>query len=134
MKAIITRKNYSEKQVTGTFILLDEKGKQVFECKTLELPDKNNARRVSCIPKGNYPVLYRYTPKRKGHYLVNNVPYRDLILIHTGNYNADILGCILVGDSLVDINKDNYKDVVNSRKTLDAILKLAPKGFDMQVK
>ena len=45
-------------------------------------------------------------------------PGRSGVCIHKGNYFTQILGCIIVGDSHTDINKDGYKDVTNSGKTL----------------
>jgi hypothetical protein len=68
-----------------------------FQCFTLELPWKENQRKISCIPEGTYKVVHRTSPKYKEHLHVTGVPNRDLILIHTGNSAKDILGCILVG-------------------------------------
>jgi hypothetical protein len=68
-----------------------------YECFTLELPWKENTRKISCIPTGTYKLVHRTSPKYKEHLHVTGVPNRDLILIHTGNSAKDILGCILVG-------------------------------------
>lgn len=78
-------------------------------CYGLELPWRANARRVSCIPAGRYPLRFRraggfherYARKfphfHKGMIEVCDVPGRDYILIHTGNYPADTNGCLLIG-------------------------------------
>lgn len=132
MKAIIKREPSSEKQTLGEFSLYDG-DKLLFKCKTLELPWKDNRQQISCIPTGDYKVVMRTSPKYKKHYQVLNVPGRSYILIHTGNYYTQILGCILVGDAHIDINKDNCKDVTNSRVTLDKILALAPEGFTLTI-
>lgn len=64
-------------------------------CATIELPWKNNSARISCIPEGRYPLIKRYSPKFKNHYLLENVPDRQYILIHPAN-NAliELKGCI----------------------------------------
>lgn len=131
MQAIITRQKSDKKQTLGRLELFDVEGKKVFECKTLELPDLNNLRQKSCIPKGEYTITPRTSPKYGLHFLINNVPNRDTILIHYGNYNTDILGCILVGATHADINGDGFPDVTSSKLTLNKLLKHAPKGFTL---
>ena len=133
MKAILTREASLCNQTLGTLQLLDD-NKEIFSCKTLELPDLDNQKSVSCIPKGIYIVTPRTSPKYGLHFLVNNVINRDAILIHHGNYYTDILGCILVGTSHVDINGDNLKDVTSSKVTLKKLLELAPKGFELTIR
>jgi hypothetical protein len=54
-------------------------------CDTIELPWRNNQRRVSCIPEGTYKIRRRYTVKFGWHCWVENVPGRDAILIHAFN-------------------------------------------------
>lgn len=64
-------------------------------CATIELPWKNNSARISCIPEGRYRLIKRYSPKFTNHYLLENVPDRQYILIHPAN-NAllELKGCI----------------------------------------
>lgn len=133
MQAIIKRQKSDKKQTLGTLELKDVTGKKLFECKTLELPDLNNLRQKSCIPKGEYTITPRNSPKYGLHFLVNNVPGRDTILIHYGNFNTDILGCILVGAAHADINGDGFPDVTSSKDTLKKLLKLAPEGFTLTI-
>lgn len=79
----------------------------------LELPWKDNAVNISCIPKGIYTCSLRpfYNTTQ---YQVLNVEGRSGIFIHSGNYYHDILGCILVGLQEGDINGDGEIDVTNS--------------------
>ena len=123
----LNRKEYTDKQVTGE--LITDHG-TLF---TLELPDLNNQRRISCIPQGTYEVVYRYNDTFKKHYHVKDVPNRDWILIHPGNFHTQILGCILVGTGLSDINGDGYKDVTNSRLALNKLLQWYPSGFNLVI-
>lgn len=127
------RQNYSEKQITGTLLVQDEAGDVQFQCKTLELPWKENKRNISCIPEGVYTVGKRFSQKYGWHFHVKDVPGRSYILIHPGNYHFQIRGCILVGDNLIDINGDGSKDVTNSQNTVDHLLSMMPSEFKMTV-
>jgi hypothetical protein len=75
---------------------------------SLELPWRENRRMRSCIPPGSYRVRYVVTAKRPaGVYLLEGVPGRSSILIHSGNVagdvekglESDVLGCILLGQT-----------------------------------
>lgn len=130
MKAILTRLSAESKQTLGRLELFDGTRK-VFECKTLELPWLDNQKQKSCIPTGTYTITARSSAKYGLHFLVNNVPNRDAILIHYGNYYTDILGCILVGATFTDLNGDGFRDVTSSRDTLKKLLQIAPQGFTL---
>jgi hypothetical protein len=132
-KAELCRKYFEEKQTLGKLSLFDEKGCLVFECKTLELPWRNNEYRKSRIPSGTYEVIPRKSPRFNEHYHVKNVVGRSYILIHSGNYNTDTAGCILVGRRHTDINGDGMRDVTSSRNTLNELLELAPNGFELEI-
>lgn len=133
MKALLQRKEYTNKQVTGNLTVRDAQGKIVFTSDTLELDWQNNAPRESCIPKGTYLCVPRTSKKYGKHLHVTNVPNRSLILIHHGNYHTDILGCILVGRGYSDLNKDGYKDILNSRVTMRELMRICPNGFELTV-
>jgi len=89
----------------GTFgrVLFD--GKSLF---TGELPDKDNAPNVSCIPAGTYKVAWTFSPAFKRFmYLVTNVPGRSGIRIHSANFmgekpphHCQLYGCIAMGKKL----------------------------------
>ncbi|WP_066834944.1 DUF5675 family protein [Rufibacter ruber] len=133
MQVEIKRKVYSDKQTTGTLTVKDATGKEVYSCHTLELADRNNEPRVSCIPAGEYTVKKRTSAKYGQHFHILDVPNRSYILIHLGNYHTDILGCVLVGSGLTDINGDQYKDVTNSKATMKKLLALLPDEFCLQI-
>jgi len=132
MQANIKRFSADAKQTLGEFTLTDN-GNEIFRCKTLELPWLNNATQKSCIPTGTYKVVPRTSAKFKNHFHVTDVTGRSYILIHAGNYFTDILGCILVGDAHKDVNGDGFRDVVNSKNTLNKLLDLAPNGFELSI-
>jgi hypothetical protein len=96
---------------------------------TLELPWKDNARSESCIPPGNYKVSGHASPKFGKCYLVHDVPGRDGILFHVGNYPTDTQGCILVGEGRTT------RSVINSRLGLDRMLRELkwPQSFNLTI-
>ena len=134
MKVVITRDKLEDVQTIGTLVLKDDEGNKLFMCKTLELPWNENKRNESCIPLGNYKVVARQSAKYNKHYHIQDVPGRSFVLIHIGNFNTQTKGCILVGEKLADLNADGYKDVTNSKTTLQKLLKIAPEGFDLEIK
>lgn len=119
MKAYLFR-NYEEHQTTGRFILTENED-LLFKSYSLELPDLNNLRSHSCIPAGDYICKIEFSPSHGMCFHIQNVPGRDYILIHSGNYNKDTEGCILLGDKLLDINGDGLRDVTNSVKTINQL-------------
>lgn len=119
MKAYLIR-NYEDHQTTGRFILTENE-ELVFNSCSLELPDLNNKRSISCIPEGDYICRLRESPKYGMCFHVNDVTGRSHILIHPGNYKKDTKGCILLGENLTDINGDGLRDVTNSRKTVEKL-------------
>lgn len=118
-KVKIVRTFGNEKQTLGTLTV------DGFTCKTLELPDKNNASRVSCIPVGKYICKFTKSPlfsKNAGKdvftYAVLIVPNRAGIRIHSANYARQLLGCIALGSEHKDLDMDMQLDVIHSGKTM----------------
>lgn len=134
MKLQLLRTYDNGVQTEGVLYVIDSKGTIIFKCYTLELPYKNNQQRISCIEQGTYQVIKHNSPKFGKCFWLQSVPGRSEILIHRGNYYFDVLGCILVGDSLIDINKDGNLDVINSVKVMNKLLDLLPNKFLMEIK
>lgn len=135
MKLLIERnkEQKSPKQTIGKLSVIDKSGKVIFTCHTLELPWKNNQKQVSCIPPAMYCVKKRHSAKYGNHFHILNVPNREYILIHQGNYYTQILGCVLVGSALADINKDGIADVTNSVATMKKLNELLPNDFQVEI-
>ena len=103
MKAVLERLESSDQ---GTF------GRITFGSTTLftgELPEKGNASNASCIPAGKYKCVWTYSPAFKRRmYLVDSVPRRAGIRIHSANFMGDrscglkcqLYGCIALGERL----------------------------------
>jgi len=74
----------------------------------VELPWRDNARRVSCIPAGTYQCALVNSPRFGKVYGVKNVPGRSHILIHASNLAGDVYkgwitqlhGCIAPAERL----------------------------------
>lgn len=98
-----------------------------FNCKTLELPYRDNKQNISCIPKGTYTVKWSFSPKfMKYTYEILKVPNRSGIRFHSGSSFYDIKGCIILGTHYTDINGDPYADIANTKETItrfDSLLK-----------
>ena len=130
-RMIITRFTSMSTQTQGFGILVDENNNILVNFVTLELPWKNNQQLVSCVPAGKYNIVHRSSLKFKKHFHVLDVNNRHMILIHSGNFNYNTHGCILVGSTFVDMNKDGLLDIANSRATLDTLLRWMPRGGEL---
>ena len=113
---LILRDTFTDNSTIGELFLNDE-----FMCDTLENPELNNVRNISCIPEGQYSVRLR-TAKESAtrdylHLLIKDVPNRDYILFHIGNTAKDTSGCILVGIG----RKQDF--VSNSRLAMELLMK-----------
>ena len=110
------RNTFSKNSTVGELFLNGER-----ICDTLENPWVDNQRNISCIPEGVYPVRLRL-PRESAtrdylHLLVQEVPNRDFILVHRGNFPSQTQGCILVG-------LGTEQDVVhNSVLAMDLLIK-----------
>jgi hypothetical protein len=64
-------------------------------CESIELPWRNNASSISCIPEGRYLLRVRTSQKYSSHIEIVAVPGRSYILIHPANYAlTELRGCI----------------------------------------
>lgn len=117
---ILTRDGSTDEGTPGR--LTTDEG---FECSTLELPWRENAHGVSCIPPGVYEVRRDWSPKRSSYvYELQGVPGRGDIQIHPGNFagdrakgkRCDVEGCILLGQGIGAMY--GQLAVLSSRKTV----------------
>lgn len=104
----------------GTFgwlrVLHELTGEELFACATLELPWRNNAPMLSCIPAGAYEFHWREdSPKHGACYEAKLVPGRSNIQIHSANLAGDedkgfvkqLDGCIAPGKSVIQFRAGN---------------------------
>lgn len=101
---------------------------------TLEDAWLDNATMRSCIPDG----LYTCRPRRfyKGGYdaiEIAGVPGRSTILIHKGNSDEDVSGCIVVGES-IGILYDQLA-VLNSTEAFRKVMRwLGDRTFRLRIR
>ena len=113
---LLIRDTFSKESTIGELFLNGER-----ICDTLENSWQDNQRNISCIPEGVYPVRLRLPRESASrdylHLLVQEVPNRDFILVHRGNFPSQTQGCILVG-------LGTEQDVVhNSVLAMDLLIK-----------
>lgn len=122
MRLLLERYSFEEKQTIGTLYLLNDMDMIITSFSSLELPWKDNKRRISSIPKGKYKAFKHESPKFGSSLWIKDVPGRSEILIHKGNFYNDTLGCILIGTDLLYIDNDNSIDVINSGVAITELL------------
>lgn len=113
---LIIRETFTDKSTIGKLFVNGE-----YFCYTLELPYRDNQRRISCIPSGEYKVRLRLARESATrdylHLLVQDVPDRTYILFHRGNRPSHTKGCILVGQTY------EQDFVGNSTLAMDLLMK-----------
>ena len=112
MKLQVVRTQFG-KDATNGLLFIDG----IFECYTLE--DQYQSVKVmheTCIPEGTYDIKFRKTGGfhakfsakfKNAHYgmlHIQDVPGFEYILIHTGNWESQTSGCLLVGDTQQDLD------------------------------
>ena len=125
MKVVRIIRDWQDKtQTLGRCTIYDEEGKPIFSCMSLERGWRDNESRVSCVPLGNYIAVLEYSDKFDTDlWELKNVPNRSECKFHSANYWYQLNGCIALGRSLADINKDGYNDVTSSRNTMKSFHK-----------
>lgn len=127
LEAILSRGPSSLLGTPGTFSI-PEKG---FVCASLELPWRDNKSGLSCIPTGTYKCVATWSPKyKRAMYLVVPTGSRTGIRMHSANFagavdhgfKADLLGCIALGTSVIEVNKQHF--LRSSRITMQKFEKL----------
>ena len=102
----------------------------------------NNQKCNSCIPQGIYKAKAYSSKKYPNVVEIQDVPHRDKILIHKGNYHWDIKGCILLGSSykeeVIAYNRSIKKKektgaVYDSKKTIKNFYEKATYEFDLEI-
>jgi hypothetical protein len=133
---VVISRSYWPLETTGCLYVFDG-DRSIFNCKTIELPDKANAKSVSCILPGIYWVKKIVSPTKGECFLLLNVVGRTAVEIHVGNYAAgkkvDTEGCILPGLRFEDINHDGNIDVAESTKALGILLSILPNMFKLTI-
>lgn len=133
---VIIARRYEVHQTPGSLYVFDH-DRAVANVKTLELPWLNNIRRESCIPPGTYECERFDHPRMGQCWLLDKVPDRSEIMIHSGNFasgkKVDIEGCIMPGLRFIDINLDGNLDVADSVKAMNILRAILPDKFKLTI-
>lgn len=129
MKTYLLERLYTDDKITlGRFWF---EGEVVF---TMELPNKDNKKSISCIPVGTYTVEKTYSPRfKKAMWLVKDVPNRSGIRIHSSSFVRELEGCISLGLERQDIDGDGTIDMKNSRKAISLLNESVKEPFKLDI-
>jgi hypothetical protein len=131
---VVISRRYEIIQTLGGLFVFD-KDRCILDVKTIELPWRDNIRQESCIPAGSYKCERINHPKFGHCWIVMNVPNRDGILFHIGNFASgikiDTEGCIMPGLRFIDINKDGLLDITDSTKAMNMLRAVLPDKFNL---
>jgi len=131
---LILKRTYNADSTTSSMSGF-KNGTKVISQYAIELPWRDNKNKVSCIPEGVYDCIIWNSPSKGKCFKVLNVPGRDSILIHKGNYvfgiKIDSLGCILPAMLFADVNADGHIDGVSSGLAMDELFSSMPDKFKL---
>ena len=103
---------------------LYHRGEQI--CCTMEKPWKQNRKSISCIPAGEYDLIYRVSPSSGETFYFSNPELgvtlddesgRTYIQIDVANVQSELDGCIAVGDCFTIFKEEREQAVINSNYT-----------------
>lgn len=102
----------------GTFgILRVQKRIKLF---TLEPNDWENMTNISSIPAQQYLCKRHMSPRFGETFLVQDVPGRDDVLFHWGNWKTNTEGCILLGTGVLT----DKTGISNSKKAFREFMEM----------
>jgi hypothetical protein len=122
---VIFYRYYCGEDCTRSEVWLD--GNRI--CYALELPDRDNAPNISCIPAGTYNCVPYSSKKFPNVWSIEDVEGRKDVLIHWGNTTKHTEGCPLLG--LIETENG----IGESRKAVE-VLRRALKGckFKLEIR
>jgi len=119
-----------------------ENGEDVWSCRTIELPYRDNERWVSCIPPGRYvaEVVQESPAFGYPHVWLHDrgsraaASTRTGIKIHVANFARQLEGCVAVGRQFRDLDGDGVVDVTDSEETLRGLLEQMPAKTELHAR
>lgn len=101
---LLLQRKYGAQGTNGT---ITYQGEEI--CHTIELPDRNNIPRISCIPIGQYKLEKRRYAKHGEQIGIPIVLGREAILIHAANDALrELQGCIAPVTTLTGEGRGDY--------------------------
>lgn len=107
-----------------------QQGRELWSCKAIELPGRDNQNNVSRIPAGTYVAeVVDSSPSFDYQHVwihdensVYAAETRSGVKIHIANYARQLRGCIAPGEEFVDLDRDGQLDVASSEAALKGLL------------
>jgi hypothetical protein len=134
MMELVLKRTYFNDATLGCLYILGQDNPVFY---TIEKPWKENQKLISCIPERTYEVLPYSSPKFPDVWELQNVSNRDKILIHKGNYEHDLQGCIAIGlaSGYMYYEKEQKKAVTSSGLAVSELKRLTkyPKPFRLAI-
>jgi hypothetical protein len=133
--SLVLARQYNSDETQGRYYVI-EGNLRIYECCCIELPWLNNIHDKSCIPGGAiYDVVKISTPDHLNSFLIKDVPGRDGIMIHVGNFatgkKIDTLGCQCPGLRFIDVDGNGTPDVDGSTIAMAALNLVLPQTFKL---
>jgi len=124
MNPIVELIRLEENDQYGTFGALRIQ-KRLF-CTTLEPGDLENRKNISSIPAQQYTCRRFLSNKFGMTFQIMNVPGRDSILFHPGNFVFETQGCVLLAQhpSKLIVANIEHRAVLNSGLTFKAFMNI----------
>lgn len=105
----------------------------LFSSVSLERGWLDNKPNVSCIPTGEYYVVYEYSPAfNRFLWEIYGVEGRSECKFHIANYYHQLQGCIALGLRSLFLNDDLVRDLTRSKDALDEF-HIALKPFEGKI-
>lgn len=131
MKLILTRDPSTDEGTPGRLVSDDGE----LALRTIELPWRSNEMGASCISPGTYQAALYDSPTKGRVYLLQDVPRRSEIEIHSANFAGDtrrgwesqLLGCIAPGLGIGRLQNADGKlqlATLNSRAALSRLIEV----------
>ncbi len=135
IRLIVERFEDNGKQ-TLSHVHIMENNISLFQFAGMELPWKENEKMISCIPIGVYGCekVKQTANIPYDHISVLSVPNRSGVCLHKANFVTQLKGCLAIGDKHVDINGDAIKDITNSGRAFEVLMRMMPDKFKMEIK
>lgn len=134
MKTLLLKRTYFNDATIG---LLWIEGQDNPVWHTIEKPWLDNMAFKSCIPEGEYVVKSYTSQKYPDVWEITSVQDRTHILIHAGNWESDLQGCIAVGVSAGYMQQasESKKAVTSSRIAINQLKKVIgyPSEFKLKI-
>lgn len=100
---------------------------------TLEPPWRNNEPYESCIPEGIYKVSPTNSPRFGSCYQVMDVPGRNHVLFHKGNFTKDTSGCLLVGEQFEAVGDCESAVIASGKGFKEFMRRMGGKDFYLSI-